>query len=226
MKRLFLPFLFLSFLSRVSQAQAYEATIDYDKQKQEAFVIDFYYSPEAVRNAFISRMEKLGYRYKEEKGLFNRDKGFLVFKGAFVTEAHDDRMDYIVKVEPKSRRNDNESVLYLILHKDGTNVKSNFDAEAVSKVKSFLANLQTDVGAADLELQILAQEELIAKAEKKLRDLQKDEKDLEKKLADNKKDQADTENDIKNQQAALEALKAKRTPDLKPATPAGQNGDQ
>jgi len=55
-----------------------------------------------VENAFVKRMEKLGYKAKEEKGILNRDKGFLVFKNAYVTDISKDRLDYIIKVERKS----------------------------------------------------------------------------------------------------------------------------
>jgi len=198
------------FISTVALSQSYEGMVEFNKKKQDAFLIDWSYSPEAVQNAIVKRMEQLGYKPKEEKGLFNRDKGFLVFRGAFVTEANANRLDYIVKVESKSRKNKDEATLSLILLKDGVNAKAGFTAEDVLRVKDFLVNLRPDIEAADLEIQIRNQEEAIAKSEKKMAGLKSDKEELEKKLANNISEQEATQKDIDNQRVTLEVLKGKR----------------
>lgn len=203
--------LFISFTATaVCSAQAYEGTVEFDKKKQGAFMIDYPYSPEAVDNAIVKKMEKLGYKPKEEKGLFNKDKGFKVFRSAFVTEAHPDKMDYIIKVDAKGRKSKDESVVSLILLKDGNNAKAGFEAYDVERVKEFLKNLRPNIEAADLEIQIRDQEETIAKAEKKMRTLKSEKEELEKKLSTNISDQESTQKDIDNQKLALEVLKGKR----------------
>ena len=184
-------------------SQAYEAKAEYSKKKQDAFAIDYAYSPEAVENAIIQRMEKLGYKAKEEKGIFNKDKGFLVFKNAFITDISSNSMDYMIKVERKSRKEKDEAVIYMIIMKDGSNAKAGFEAYDVERAKSFLNNLLPDVEAANLELQIKAQEEVVTKAEKKLRNLQDD-------IKTNERDQEATQADITNQKVNLENLKGKR----------------
>ena len=192
-------------------AQAYEGKIDYDKKKQVAYVIEFPYQSEAVENAFTKKMEKLGYRGKEEKGIFNKDKGFVVYKNAYITDISDKRMDYVVEVERKSRKEKDESLLYLIILDDkGENASVGFDAAVVDRIKSFLSSLSPDVEAADLELQIKEQENVVAKSEKKLSDLKKDKDNLEKKLSDNIKDQENTQKDIDSQKQALDTLRLKR----------------
>ena len=194
----------------MASAQAYEGTIQYDKKKQRAVVSDYSYPAPAVENAIIKKMEKLGYKPKEEKGILNRDKGFLVFKNAFVTDISSDKMDYMVKVERKSRKEEDAAVLYIIMQKDGVNALDVFDAYGVDRAKSFLNNMMPDIEAANLELQIKAQEEVIAKAEKKLRDLKDDQTSLERKLQENKADQDNTQKDIENQKQALGTLIGKR----------------
>lgn len=213
MKKIFLSLLVALAFDNVVSAQAYEGTIEYDKKKQEAFMIDYPYPPEAVQNAITKRMAKLGYKAKEEKGLFNKDKGFMIFKDAFVTDINADRMDYIIKVDAKSRKSQDESVVYMIIQKDGNNAKSAFDVMQVEKTKTFLSSLQPDVVAESLELDIKAQEEAVSKAEKKLRGLKDDQNDLEKKLKDNQSAQKDTEKEIEAKKQALDALKAKRIVD-------------
>jgi hypothetical protein len=191
-------------------SQSYEGTVQFDKKKQPAIVIDYYYPSEAVENAFIKRMEQLGFKAKEEKGILNRDKGFIVFKNAYITDISKDRLDYIIKVERKSRKESEASTLYLIMQKDGDNAIEKIDAYDVGQAKAYLNQLIPDIEAANLELQIKAQEEVVAKAEKKLKNLQDDKLELEKKLAANEKAQEETIKDIQNQKQALGNLQGKR----------------
>ena len=127
-------------------------------------------------------MDKLGYKGKTEKGLFNKDKGFRIYKEAHVREISQKNYDYIIYVEQKSKKEKDASLIYLIINtKDGENVIQSDDILVIDKAKDFLNNLQPDVQAAHLELQIAAQAEVITKAEKKLKGLVDDKSDLEKK---------------------------------------------
>ena len=210
MKKIILSCWAVVLFSTVVSAQAYEGNIEYNKKKEPAFVIDYPYPPDAVENAIIQKMEKLGYKGKEEKGIFNKDKGFRVYKNAFITDISSNNMDYILKVERKSRKEKDEAVLYLIIMKEGENAMAKFDALDSEHARTFLNNMRPEVEAANLELQIKDQEETVAKAEKKLKGLQNDKEDLEKKLNKNLKDQDDTQKDIQNQKQVLENLKLKR----------------
>ena len=196
MKKIVLLALIASGFTSLSSAQAYEGTIQYDKKKQKAIMIDYAYPPEAVQNAIVQKLERLGYKPKEEKGFLNKDKGFLVYKNVYVTDISEDRMDYIIKVERKSRKENDESVLYIIMNKDGENALENLDAYAVGKAKSFLNNMLPDIEVASLELNIKSQEGTVAKAEKK--------------LDDNQKAQVDTQKDIEEQRQTLDILRGKR----------------
>lgn len=198
------------FLVLRSLAQSYEGTIQYDKKKQAAIVCDYSYPAQAVENAFVKRMEKLGYKAKEEKGILNRDKGFLVFKNAYVTDISKDRLDYIIKVERKSRKESDESIIYMVMLKNDVNAISTMEAYDIGKAKSYLNEMLPDIEAANLELQIAAQEEVVTKAEKRLKELQDDKLNLEKRLAENATAQDETIKDIDAQKKSLEALKEKR----------------
>ena len=197
-------------MTLISFGQSYEATIQYDKKKQQAIAIDFVYQPQAVENAIVQKLAKMGYKAKEEKGILNRDKGFLVYKNIFITDIMSDRMDYLIKVERKSRKEADESIMYLVMMKDDKNALGIMDATDVGRAKSFLNNLLPEVEAADLELQIIAQQEVVAKAEKKLRDLKEEQTSLERKIADNKTNQDNTQKDIESQKQALGVLEGKR----------------
>ena len=206
MKKISLVIMSFLTISFFAAAQAYEGSIQYDKKKQAAIAIDYSYPPEAVENAIIKRMERIGYKGKEEKGFLNKDKGFLVFKNAYVTDISKERMDYVIKVERKSRKASDESELYMIMMKGDDNVLGKMSAYSVRNAKLFLNEMLPDIEAAYLELQIKDQEETVAKAEKKLQGLKDDQASLEKKLQENRTAQETTQKDIEAQRQALGTL--------------------
>ena len=134
----FILSLTILFTSSIIFAQAFEDKIEYAKKTQPCIVMNYSYPPEAVENAIISRMNKLGYKGKEEKGLFNKDKGFRVYKETYIQEISSSRYDYILKVERKSRKESDETVLYFLIQKDNENVMSALAAEDMGRAKSFL----------------------------------------------------------------------------------------
>jgi hypothetical protein len=200
-----------------SQAQSYEGQIEYEKKKQSAIIIEYAYPPDAVEGAIVQKMERMGYNAKEERGIFNSSKGFRNYKNAVISSISSSTMDYIVKVERKSKKDRDESVLYLIINKNGTNVFSAPDADVISKAKSFLNGLLPEVESFNLELQIKDQEDEVKKAEKKLKNLQNEDESMEKKIKklqddmkQNAKDQEKQQKEIENQKQILITLKAKR----------------
>ncbi len=209
MKRIYLLISLIT-ISFLGSAQSYEGNIQYDKKKQQAIVIDYDYPAQAVENAIILKMQRLGYKAKEEKGIFNKDKGFIVFKNAYVTDISNDRMDYIINVERKSRKKEDESVLYLVMLKGDQNAMVTMDAENVGKAKIFLNNMLPEIEEAHLEIQIKEQESVVAKAEKKYKELVDEQISLEKKLDQNRQDQDNTQKDIEAQKNALGILIGKR----------------
>lgn len=216
MRKLTLSLIFLS-ASFLLKAQAFEDKIEYNKEKQACIAIEYNYSPQAVENAVVSRMNKLGYKGKEEKGMFNKDKGFRVYKEAMIGDISPSRYDYVINVDRKSKKESDAAVLYLIILKDNGNALSRLNTEELGGARTFLSNLVPDIEEADLELKITAQEDVVIKSEKKLKSLQSDKDDMEKrikKLQDdiktNEKDQDSQTADIENQRKALESLKGKR----------------
>ena len=191
-------------------AQSYESSVEYGKKKQQAIAIDYAYSQEAVENAIIQKIEKMGFKAKEEKGMFNKDKGFIVFKNALIPEISDDRMDYILKADRKSRKEKDETTLYVIMQKDGENALPAMEAYNVGKAKGFVNGLTPEIEEASLELQIKAQDDEVVKAEKKFKDLQDEKADLEKKLQKNADEIEKQQKYVENQRAALDGLKSKR----------------
>ena len=217
MQKIILSLLIILSSTFLLSAQPHEDKIEYDKKKQDCLVMEYSFPLQAVWNGFMSRMERLGYNGKEEKGLFNKDKGFRVYKDLAISEISSTRYDFVVNVERKSRKKDDESVFYFIILKEGNNALSGLNSEEMGKAKTFLINLIPDIEAANLEIMIIDQEEVVSKEEKKLKSLKDDKEDLEKKIRklqddikDNDRDQDKQQKEIENQRKALKDLKAKR----------------
>ena len=198
-------------------AQAFEDKIEYNKEKQACLVIEYDFPPLAVENAVVAKMNKLGYKGKEEKGMFNKDKGFRVYKDAMIGDISPSRYDYVINVGRKSKKESEAAVLYLIVMKDNANALSRMNTEELGNAKTFLTKLVPDIEEANLELQITAQEEVVVKAEKKLKTLQSDKDDMERKIRklqddikENEKNQEKQTSEIENQRKALDTLKTKR----------------
>ncbi len=191
-------------------AQSYEGTVEYLKKDQKAMVLEFPLAPSIVEDAIVQKMEKLGYKKKTSKG-------FLVYKNAILSDISSEPADYMIRVERKSRKEKDESVVYLIMNRGEENIIARTDALINSNIKSFMNNMAPDVEAHNLELEIKAQEKLVEKAEKKFRDLVKDKEDMEKKIKDleddirkNTKDQEEQQKLIETQNEVLEAMRRKR----------------
>ena len=191
-------------------AQSYEGTVEYLKKDEKAILMEFPYPPSVVENAIIARMDKLGHKKKESKG-------FLIYKDAVVDEISSESADYLIKVERKSRKDKDESVVYLIVNRNNENVLARNDALLNSNAKTFMSRLAPDVDAYYLDTQIKDQEETVSKADKKLKNLKEDQETIEKKikklqedLKDNAKDQDNQQKELEKQKQNLEDLKAKR----------------
>jgi len=210
MRKIKLTICFIFFLAFVGKSQSYEGTVGYQKKDEKAIIIEFPYPASVVEDAIIDKMEKLGFKKKESKG-------FLVYKNAVLPDISSEPADYMIKVERKSRKDRDESVVYLLVNRNEENIIARSDALVNSNAKTFLNRLAPDVDAFNLEVQIKDQENTVSKAVKKLKDLQDDQESMEKKikklqddLKENAKDQQDQQKEIEKQKQALESLRAKR----------------
>jgi len=210
MGKIIIPIIFIFFFFYTTNAQSYEGSVGYQKKEEKAIIIEFPYPPSVVEDAIIDKMQKLGYKKKESKG-------FLVFKNAILADISSEPADYMIKVERKSRKDKDESIVYLLINRNDENIIARSDALINSNSKTFLNHLSPDVEAYNVEVQIREQETAVAKAEKKLKDLQDDRETMEKKiknlqedLKENAKDQEDLKKEIEKQKQGLEAVKSRR----------------
>ena len=141
MNKFFLSLILFGASFLVKAQNAYEDKIEYNKEKQACLVMEYNFSQAAVENAVVARMNKLGFKGKEEKGMFNKDKGFRVYKDALIGDISPGRYNYIINVDRKSRKESDAAVLYLIIMKDDGNALSRLNTEELGNAKTFLNNL-------------------------------------------------------------------------------------
>jgi peptidoglycan hydrolase CwlO-like protein len=127
-------------------------------------------------------------------------------------EGSDEPVDLYFKVEPKSRKQKDKSLIYLLVNKVSEGfINSGADYSAAQR---FLNGFLEQSAGYKLDLDIKAQESTLKDAQKKLTKLQDDEKSINKKIeqlqSDLKKNQQDQENQqksIESEQKKLEELK-------------------
>lgn len=214
----YIPALTISlFLSSIAFSQAQLGTVEYRKKDRQAIVIYSQYPPDLVVDAIMQRMEQAGNRGKEDKAFLSKSR-VLEFKNASIPEFNIRGVDMVFKVEPRNKKEKDESVVYLILMKGVDDfVTSASDPELVESSKSFLSSHKPRIEAQNLEMEIGKQDETVKKEEKKLESMVQEQLDLEKKIKAlqdklllNKKDQETQMAVITNQKTILENMKGKR----------------
>jgi hypothetical protein len=192
-------------------AQARTATADYNKTMQPAVEIEIPFEEKTVIKSLVEKIEKKGYKGKE-------NNGYMVFKGVTMPELGAGTYDLYFKAERKSRKEKNITILTMLSSSGYEKFLSETEnAELYNKMKDFL-NAQTDNATAyDLELQIKEQQDATDKSAKKYtnsvedgQDLVKKKEKLEKEIAENIQKQAELKAESEKQLQILETLKTKR----------------
>lgn len=179
--RLLILSMFMAFtaVNVAAQSAPIEGTIDYQKGEKRAAIVELPFAPDIVEGAIKDNLAKSG--VKEQ-----RLKGMQVFKGARMQPTDGEVADLYFKVDKKSRRESNVSVVYMIVGRPNENValRTPDDAYRMQDAKAFLEGLQPKTESYELEVNITRNDDNIKKGEKKLSDLQDDRKRLEKKISD------------------------------------------
>ena len=217
MKRSLLNLLFWCLPILLTAQAAKQGTIEYRKKKQECFYINYNFPPEAVENALMGKLAKMGYKGREEKGMFNKDKGFNIYKEATVNDISPGKYDYVINIERKSKKESDESVLYLLILNNDVNALPLLSSEEKERAKAFLEDLTLEVEDAHIDILIAAQAGVVTNAEKKLKQLQTDSVELQNKitklqgeLSTNSKAQETQLAELENQRKILEAIKSRK----------------
>ena len=165
----------------------------------------------------MGKLAKMGYKGREEKGMFNKDKGFNIYKEATVSDISPGKYDYVISIERKSKKESDESVLYLLILNNDVNALPLLSSEEKERAKAFLEDLTLEVEDAHIDILIAAQAGVVTNAEKKLKQLQTDSVELQNKitklqgeLSTNSKAQETQLAELENQRKILEAIKSRK----------------
>lgn len=215
MRHLITCILIIFNLSSFSQTPALDspevknATIEFNGGKYSGYLIEFNTSTDIVEEAIAQRFKLQGIKAKETKG-------FMVYRNVIMPPVDPTKpMDAFIKVERKSRKEKEQTLVYFIAALPGEipedKLKSDARSTGISAVEkggSFLRGLIPDVKQGVYDKNLSNQQSQLKKEEKKLENLQEDLSDMEKKL---KKLQSDIEFN-KNAQARqiADIEKAKR----------------
>ena len=212
--------LLFSFLtSAFSFAQSpMQTTVEYNGQKYPCYITEYNLPPEETQNVIQQKLKSQGYNA-------DKSKGFLVYRNVRLKDLNsDEAQDVFFKIERKSRREKDKSLVTMIAAKSGLipdgKVKgaatlTNVGSAAISV--SFIKSFQSAMNLQQYNLEVAAQENEVAGAEKKLKSLLDEQEKLEKKIKDyqddleqNKKDQAKQDKEITKQKALLDQKKAEK----------------
>ena len=165
----------------------------------------------------MGKLAKMGYKGREEKGMFNKDKGFNIYKEATVNDISPGKYDYVINIERKSKKESDESVLYLLILNNDVNALPLLSGEEKERAKAFLEDLTLEVEDAHIDILIAAQAGVVTNAEKKLKQLQTDSVELQNKItklqedmSTNSKAQETQLAELENQRKILEAIKSRK----------------
>lgn len=204
-------FIFLCCLYTMVTAQSSIETVSYLKTDRQAVVNEISFPEKTIMNAIDNKMEQMGYKGKSTKG-------YTVYKGVRMADLGTGEYDLYFSADRKSRRNKDNSTLTLMIS-TGNEIfaTEKTNAGLMDNAKKYLNGISNMIEAYDLEQQVLEQQDVITKSDKKYnslvddgKSLEKKRKDVEKDIEDNKKDQEKQLADIEKQKLLLETLKGKR----------------
>lgn len=195
-----------------AQPAATESKVEHTKGDKVAAVIELPYPEEEIEDVVKDYLARKG--VKAEK-----IKGFNVFRSVRLADSDTELSDLHFKVERKSRKEKDITLLYLIAARPNENVaaRSESDRYKLEEAKDLLNTMVPSVEAHHLEVQIRQQEDELKKAEKKMQSLVDDSvslsdkvKALQEKQQTNSSDQKKQVLEVARQREILEAMKNRR----------------
>ena len=220
MTRLYVMIAFLFAGIMTASSQATFTTITIDKKIQPGLVLHLPNNTDVAESTILQKLKETGYTPETKGELFwkkNKLDGFYVFNGIALAALNNQKLDMYFKVEPKSKTQKDQSTIYLLVSKGYDNfISPEVDSATFAAATDFLNGFVATTASYRLNLDIEEQEKVVKNAEKKLANLQEDDRDLVKKidelqadLRNKKNDQLMQEKEITNQKIKLEVLKAK-----------------
>jgi hypothetical protein len=212
MKKLLLSVI-IACASIVMQGQSLpeEVKIKFIDKDKKAASFELPYPTEIVEKAIQDRMAAKGSRPEKMRG-------FTLYRGVDVKHLGE-RADLYFKVERKSRKDKNASVITVFAVSPNENAATTTtDTDKLDDSKEVLLSLVPEIESKDVETNIANQEAQIRDAEKKLKRMQDDQaeyeakiKTLQDKLEENRKNQDLQTLEIEKMKSFRDAMKDKQS---------------
>ncbi len=209
------------FVAMTTKAQTFmKTTAEYNGQKYPCYVMEYDLPPDATEEVIKSEMKKQGYNAV-------KSKGYIMYRNVRLENLNNNTpQDVLFKIDRKSRKENDQTLVTLISAKPGEipsgkvkGAKTVADITISTGSEYFLNSFQDAIRESGHNLAVSNQTNEVAKAEKKLEHLQKEQLKIEKKLKDiqddlesNRKDQESQVEEINKQKRILEEKKVDLTP--------------
>jgi len=213
--------LFACFAAYAAFSQSVTTSVSYNKTSQTGLMLELPYNQDVAEGFIVTNLKKTGYEPQTKGSLFwknNKINGFYTFKNVRL-EGSDQPLDLYFKVERKSRKQNDQSTIYMLVSKGNeTFISSDSDEDIYKAAKRFLNGFLEQSAVYKLDLDIKGQEDVVKDAEKRLNKLQDEEKNLTKKIEDlqndlkkNRENQESQQKTIETEQKKLADLKAQKS---------------
>jgi hypothetical protein len=197
--------------SSIEPTRRYEGTVEYQKTKQPATILEFNYPEKDVEQALEDYVQKQGGKVKSSKGFFNA-------KDVKLHNRENKHFDVYDKVTGSGKGENAKSKVYLILAEPGEDIllrtgsSSNGHAAAAASVGAvtFFDGLGSELGEYDLDKRIGEMEESVKKANRDLNSLDKKRQSMEKELDDIRKEIERQNGEIEKQNTLLAQVKEQK----------------
>jgi hypothetical protein len=195
----------------IEPTRKYEGTVEYQKTKQPATILEFKYPEKDVEEALENYVDKQG-------GKVKTNKGFFYVKSLKLHNRENRYFDVYYKVTGSGKGDNARSTVYLILAEPGEDIllrdssSSNSHAAAVASVGAvtFFSSLGSELGDYDLDKKIHEQEESVLKVNKNLTSLDNKRIELEKQLEGLKTEFEKQKGELEKQNTLLAQLKEQK----------------
>lgn len=198
------------FVALTTKAQTFmKTTAEYNGQKYPCYVMEYALNPDATEDVIKNEMKKQGYTA-------SKSKGYLVYRNVRLANLNNNApQDVFFKIDRKSRKEGDKTLVTLISAKPGEipegkvkGAKTVADISTSTDSELFLTGFQGGVQESSHNLAVKNQTDELAKAEKKMEQLQKDQVKLEKKIKDL---QDDLQSNLKDQEKQTEEIAKQKT---------------
>jgi cell division protein FtsB len=186
-----------------------KTTAEYNGQKYPCYLTEYNLPADATEDVIKNKLRSEGYNA-------DKSKGFLVYRNVRLKDLNpDEAQDLFFRIEKKSRKEKDKCLVTMITAKAGEipeskvkGAKITADITPSTNSVAFLNSFQSAFDLQAYNLGVVAQTDEVAKAEKKLADLQKQQVKLETKLKDLQDDLAANKNAQEAQTQEIATQKA------------------